>query len=341
MRTHLSWAAAASAAVIAGTVAAVAPAEAAPAPTITVSAPQYDSPGAIVPVMVTINHVPQGATAALTRVTASNGASVSCSAVKWTNPVRRSYSQKCYVKLPTKAGSHAIRATGTIRAGGRTTTVSGTSTRNVLANGVPSPTPMTFTRMYQIEKCQNTSKNVWLTFDDGGSATQVRSILATLKRNNAKGRFFFTGAWAAKNPTLMKEIRSQGHVLANHSYSHPALSKSSNASVTAEIRRGVQGTSKPKLLRPPYAAGAYSTRLDSLARAQGHQLCRWTTDTYDWNGSSAAVLAERVRYGDALTPPVQAGGVILMHGTGRNTATGLQGIIDAVKARGLRLEPLR
>ncbi len=52
-------------------------------------------------------------------------------------------------------------------------------------------------------------------------------------------------------------------------------------------------------------------------------------------------MAERVRYGDDLTPPVEAGGNILMHGSGRYTSSGLQKIIDAVRARRLVLDPLR
>jgi hypothetical protein len=52
-------------------------------------------------------------------------------------------------------------------------------------------------------------------------------------------------------------------------------------------------------------------------------------------------MVQKVRYGDAMTPPVEPGGVILMHFHGRHTAGGLQAVIDAVRVRGLRLQPLR
>ena len=82
------------------------------------------------------------------------------------------------------------------------------------------------------------------------------------------------------------------------------------------------------------------TRLVLLAAQRQYNVCRWTTDTYDWNGTTATAMAERVRYGDYLSAPIGKGGVILMHGTGRYTASGLQAIIDAVRAKGLQVHPL-
>jgi peptidoglycan/xylan/chitin deacetylase (PgdA/CDA1 family) len=67
-----------------------------------------------------------------------------------------------------------------------------------------SPAPLAPATIRQIERCYNTTNDVWLTFDDGGSAAQVTSILATLKRNNVKGRFFFRGDWARKNHHLRR-----------------------------------------------------------------------------------------------------------------------------------------
>lgn len=74
--------------------------------------------------------------------------------------------------------------------------------------------------------------------------------------------------------------------------------------------------------------------------AHGYALCRWTADTFDWDGPGVEQMVERITYGDHRSPPVEAGGNILMHGTGTNTAGGLQQIIDAVRAKGLTLDPL-
>ncbi len=200
---------------------------------------------------------------------------------------------------------------------------------------------LSISRIEEIERCFNATDRVWLTFDDGGTSAQVSRILDTLRRNRVRARFFFTGAWAAGYPGLLRRIRKEGHVVGNHSYSHAALSKESAARVLSEIDRGTHPTAPTKLLRPPFAAGAFTHRLQSLAATRGYKLCRWTVDTYDWQGTSTAQMVERVRRGDDLTPPIEPGGNILMHGTAPHTSFGLQQIIDAVKAEGLTLDRLR
>ncbi len=316
-----------------------------PAPAATrlvdVSAPLYESPGGTVPVIVTAYHVPSGHSAAIS-ATATGGATVRCRGRVWHNRRRRTASRKCYLRLPRRQGSHVVTGRADLsRAGKPTVRRAGAGRRPIRASGLPSPTPLTARRIGEIERCHNATDRVWLTFDDGGSSTQVRRILATLSSNDVRGRFFFTGAWAATNPALMRQIRAAGHLLGNHSYSHAALSEVPKAEVLRQIDRGVRATTSPRLLRPPFAAGALTSRLDSIAASRGYRLCRWTVDTYDWHGVTAARMAERVRHGDELTPPIARGGNILMHGTGRHTSTGLQRIIDAVEAKGLELEPLR
>jgi hypothetical protein len=49
----------------------------------------------------------------------------------------------------------------------------------------------------------------------------------------------------------------------------------------------------------------------------------------------------KVRSGDATTGSVQPGGVVLMHFKGKNTASALQSVIGTIRAKGLKLQPLR
>ena len=192
----------------------------------------------------------------------------------------------------------------------------------------------------QVRRCHHSTPDVWLTFDDYGSAEQVRAIVATLTRNGVRGRFFVTGTWARAKPGLVALMRGRGHALENHTSTHANLERSSDRKVLAEIRGGVVEGTSPGLLRPPYGAGAFTTRLQTLAASQGHRLCFWTVDTHDWEGASAASIVRRVKWGDATSPRVEAGGVVLMHLHGRHTAAALQGVIDAVRDRGLTLERL-
>lgn len=315
-----------------------APAYAAPI-TVRLSTPQYDSPGAWVPSIVTVSSPPAGYRVSLT-IAATRGASVTCPGAVWRNPFAGTVSRRCYVRLPATPGRVDLTGTARLTRPGAPAIVRSGAGRPVLADGHRTAT-MTLAQARAVERCHNTTDHVRLTFDDGGSAAQVGSILDTLRRNRVRGTFFFRGDWAARHPALFDRIRRSGHWIGNHTYSHPPLSRTTEREVVRQLRLGTAATTTPRLLRPPFGAGALSSRLARIAGDSGYRLCRWTTDTYDWDDQTPVVMARRVRYGDHRSAPVAAGGNILMHGTGRHTAPGLQRIIDAVRAKGLTLQPLR
>ena len=240
---------------------------------IGIGAPQYDSPGGTVPTIVTVYEVPKSAKVTIT-ATGTPGSIVTCAGPVWQNPVRHTASRTCYLQLPDKPGSAQVKGSAVVTKGTVVRKAHGVSSRAVVADGVASPTPMTAADIQRIERCGNTTGNVWLTFDDGGSKAQVTSILATLKRNNVKAIFLFRGDWARKNPTLFKSLTAAGHVIGNHTDTHPALSRQGKAKLVKQIGRGTAATGTPKLLRPPFGAGAFTTRLQKVARSQGYELCR-------------------------------------------------------------------
>lgn len=316
-------------------------AAAAPRPRIDVSAPQYESPGGTVPAIVTVHDVPAGYTARI-RARGTGGAEARCTGPVWHNPVRRTSSRKCYLALPRARDSYNVRGLATlVRPDAPTLRASGLGHRPVQADGYPTRGRLTPTQIEAVEACGNATDDVWLTFDDGGSHAQVTSILATLRREGVRGRFFMSGTWRDSFPALTRRIRREGHLLGNHGATHQPLSRLSRDEVVAQIRGGVPATGRPRLLRPPYAAGAFTTRLRGIARSEGYQVCRWTADTYDWEGTSAGVMVERVRYGDFRTPPLRAGGNLLLHGTAPHTAEALPRLIEVIRREGLTLDPLR
>ena len=77
----------------------------------------------------------------------------------------------------------------------------------------------------QIEKVKQiyTSSNkkiAYLTFDDGPSNNVTPLILDVLKQEKIKATFFVLGSNATWNPQILKRIRTEGHYIANHGYSH-------------------------------------------------------------------------------------------------------------------------
>jgi len=203
------------------------------------------------------------------------------------------------------------------------------------------PTGSISTSYKKIVSCNMPGKKVWITFDDAGTPSQVKGILKVLRERNVRAIFFPVGYFAQNNPRLMAKITRQGHYLGNHSYSHEDFTRLSDKRMRLEIERGAQGTTSPMLLRPPYGAGAFDPRVQSVAGSMGYQICFWTVDTRDWAGASAKQIVKRVRYGEAgVTPPVQKNGVILLHMQAPYTAEVLPGVIDAVLDKGLKLPQL-
>lgn len=76
--------------------------------------------------------------------------------------------------------------------------------------------------------------SVSLTFDDG-PGPRTSELSRFLKNEGIKGTFFLQGSNAAQYPEVVKQLQQDGHLVANHSYSHPHMTKSSDP--VAEVRR--------------------------------------------------------------------------------------------------------
>ena len=54
----------------------------------------------------------------------------------------------------------------------------------------------------------------------------TRAVLAALRKANIKATFFIVGRMAKAHPDILREIAAEGHLLANHSATHPLLGSS-------------------------------------------------------------------------------------------------------------------
>ena len=95
-------------------------------------------------------------------------------------------------------------------------------------------------------------KKIWLTFDDGPDEKTTNLILEILKKLNIKATFFLIGKKIRENPELFQEIIKQGHVVANHSYSHRNGWLVSTKSYLQDIEKCQKFMPKNSLFRPPY-----------------------------------------------------------------------------------------
>ena len=99
---------------------------------------------------------------------------------------------------------------------------------------------------------ENSEKNIWLTFDDGPIPEITPFILQTLKDEDIKATFFLIGEQIETHPDLFQSILKDGHLIANHSYSHKNGWISFNNTYLKDVEKCQEKMPKNTLFRPPY-----------------------------------------------------------------------------------------
>lgn len=162
---------------------------------------------------------------------------------------------------------------------------------------------------FVVRGAKNTGK-IALTYDDGPTPGVTDFILEQLAAHRSKATFFVIGQRVRAFPKLAQTIVEQGHEIANHSYTHPDLSKLQDGAVANEIEK-TQKTIEdicgvtPHYFRPPY--GAFRATQGALARAQHVQVIIWSIDPQDWRRPGAEIISQRI------TAPSSGGDIILCH----------------------------
>jgi peptidoglycan/xylan/chitin deacetylase (PgdA/CDA1 family) len=170
-----------------------------------------------------------------------------------------------------------------------------------------------------------------LTFDDGPHQGKTESLLAVLHEAHVPGTFFVVGKMADRYPELVKEIARDGHELANHSYSHPNLSRLSDEAVLAELdqtRQVIQRLSGQDafLFRPP--GGDFSRRMVRMTAKAGYRIVLWSVLTHDVEGATPDAMQRRI------LAHAEDGAIILMHSGMKTTVQMLPRVIADLRAKG-------
>jgi len=146
-----------------------------------------------------------------------------------------------------------------------------------------------------------------LTFDDGPHPEYTPRLLALLERYDVRATFFLVGEAAVQHPQLVREIVERGHIVGNHSWSHPSFTMITSPERRRELHR-CQAALSPHaahLFRPPYGDHSRAARRD--AHWCGHEVIGWSLDVHDWCEGDRDTLAS------ALTTGIRPGGIVLLH----------------------------
>jgi peptidoglycan/xylan/chitin deacetylase (PgdA/CDA1 family) len=189
------------------------------------------------------------------------------------------------------------------------------------------------------------ASSIALTFDDGPNPAATPALLALLERYNAKATFFLIGRNVRAFPALAKEIAARGHVIGNHTETHPRLAFLPPARIADELSRcddaiaAATGT-KPRWMRPPF--GFRGPQLGGVVRQHGSAgVVMWSVWARDWKPQPAGPVIQRLRR-------VGGGDIVLLHdgdhrileGDRRHTVAALEHWLPRWKDAGIRFVTL-
>ena len=129
-------------------------------------------------------------------------------------------------------------------------------------------------------------RQICLTYDDGPNDPHTLRLLEVLEKHQVRATFFLIGEFVKMRPDIARAVVSAGHVIGNHTYTHPRLLWCSQAAVRQELEScdleiaDATGV-KVNLFRPPF--GARRPAVLKIARSFGYKPVMWSVTCYDWN----------------------------------------------------------
>jgi len=182
----------------------------------------------------------------------------------------------------------------------------------------------------------DTSKNrIALTFDAAYS-DDVPALLSTLRKHDVRASFFLTGKWVESHAPVFEELVGEGHLVGNHSYSHPDFRTITLKQVANEINRTDEaiikhGGRKPVFFRPPF--GYFTEPVLGKVCAMGYCSVLWSICMQDWEPMDQEQLIHGV------TDYLHNGAIVLLHVT-LDGVRALDTTIPQIKVRGYELVKL-
>ena len=179
-------------------------------------------------------------------------------------------------------------------------------------------------------------KVLYLTFDAGYENGFTADILDVLKKHQVPGAFFLVGDYLERNADLVRRMVDEGHIVGNHTATHPNMSKiTDQAAFTKELEevedlfRDITGRELPKYYRPPQ--GIYSEENLKLAKQLGYKTVFWSLAYADWDNNKQPTREYAL---DKLLPRTHNGAVILLHATSKTNAEILDELLTTWKQQG-------
>jgi peptidoglycan/xylan/chitin deacetylase (PgdA/CDA1 family) len=157
------------------------------------------------------------------------------------------------------------------------------------------------------------SKQIALTYDDGPNDPHTLKLLEMLAKHEVRATFFMIGRFVRQRPDIVREVARAGHVIGNHTFTHPLLTFESAVQTRIQLLecRSVLVDAigeHSNLFRPPFGGRRPATL--QVARELGLTPVMWNVTGYDWHAPPASEIEKKVNR------QMRGGDVILLHDGG-------------------------
>ena len=144
------------------------------------------------------------------------------------------------------------------------------------------------------------------------------------------------GNYLETSPDLVKRMISEGHIVANHTYHHPDMSKiASKEDFQKELTsleekfQEISGQAMPKYYRPPQ--GKYSVENLQMAKDLGYHTFFWSLAYVDWYQDRQPSKEEAFK---KLLGRIHPGAIVLLHSTSSTNAAILDELLTSWEEMG-------
>lgn len=175
-------------------------------------------------------------------------------------------------------------------------------------------------------------KLLYLTFDNGYEQGFTAGILDVLKEEEVPATFFVTGHYVSSEPELIKRMVAEGHIVGNHSQSHPDFTKLSKDEIKTELdlveKAVAELTDQEEMifLRPP--RGTFNEKTLQWAEELGYVHVFWSLAFNDWKVDQQK--GWKYAY-EQIMSQIHPGAIILLHTVSEDNAKALQRVIQDLK----------
>lgn len=184
-------------------------------------------------------------------------------------------------------------------------------------------------------------KVLYLTFDCGYENGYTEKILDVLKEKNVNAAFFCTLPQVEENPELIRRMIDEGHIVGNHSVTHPSFAEITTEQMTKEIHGMEEYLKENFNYSEPYfrfPKGEYTDTAIQTVNSLGYSCVFWSLAYADWDLNNQK--GEQYAY-EKVVSRLHPGAVILLHSVSPDNANALSRIIEEAKNQGYKFLSLR